>query len=90
MNRLLIVFILLVAGVIGLGFYMKWVHIASDNTDDKIHINVEMDKDKIHEDEKKALEKVKDLGHQVKDKAAGPTEKKDKAAPPVEPTKNEE
>ena len=90
MNRFLIVLILIVAGVIGVSFYMKWVYVASDGSDDKVHINITVDKDKIQEDEKKTLEKVQDLGHQVKDKDAVPAGKpKDQTTPAVEPPRNE-
>jgi hypothetical protein len=83
MNRLLLVLILVVAGVIGLGFYQKWFRLSSDNADDKTHITVTVDKDKIQEDKKKVEDKVHDLGHKAKDQAATPAEKgKDQAAPP--------
>jgi len=83
MKSLLIVLVLLVAGVLGLGFYLRWFHVASDSGDGKGNITLTVDTDKIQEDKVKAMEKVHDLGHQAKDKAAGPTEKgKDKPAQP--------
>ena len=58
--------------------YLGWFHLT-------------VDKDKFQEDKQKALEKVQDLGHQVKDKAAVPTEKsKDQAAPPVQLPQNQQ
>jgi uncharacterized protein HemX len=102
MKRLLSVLVLVVAGVVGLGFYLGWFQVASDSADHKIHITATVDKDKFQEDEKKALEKVQDLGHQVKDKvhdlghqvkdkAAGPPEKsKDEAGPPVQGPQKQE
>lgn len=91
MKRLLLVLVLVVAGVGGLGFYRGWFHLASDSADHKIQITATVDTDKIQEDKKTAVEKVQDLGHQVKDKAAGPTEKsKDKAGPSVPGPQNQE
>jgi hypothetical protein len=91
MKRLLCVLVLIVAGIVGLGFYQGWCQLASDSSDHKIHITATVDKDKFQEDEKKALEKVHDLGHQVKEKAVVPTEKsKDQAGPPVQGPQNQE
>jgi hypothetical protein len=86
MNRLLIVVVLLVIGIVGLGIYQGWFNFTSDNSDDKANINLKVDKDKIQEDEKKAVKKVQDLGHQVKDKLTAPSENnKDKTVPPTQP-----
>jgi hypothetical protein len=74
MKRLLCVLVLLVAGVVGLGFYQGWCQLASDSSDRKIHITATVDKDKFQEDEKKALEKIHDLRHQVKEKAGPPVQ----------------
>jgi hypothetical protein len=89
MNRLLVVLVLVVAGIVGLGFYQGWFHVASDGGGGESNITFTVDTDKMHEDKDKAMEKVQDLGHQAKDKAAPPTEKsKDQATPPVpEPQK---
>ena len=62
MKRFLFVLVLIVAGAIGLAFYLGWFHVASDSADDKSHITITMDKDKIQEDEKKVQQKVQDLG----------------------------
>jgi len=67
MRNLLIVFVLVVACVVGLGYYQEWFHFTSNS--------VTVDTDKIKADEKKALEKAKALEHQLKDKATAPTEK---------------
>jgi len=91
MKRLLRVLILIVAGVAGLSFHQGWFHFASDSSDHKVHITATVDKDKFQEDEKKAMEEVQHLGHQVKEKAAAPTEKsKDRAGPPVQGPQNQE
>jgi Na+/H+ antiporter NhaB len=67
MKRFLILAVLI---LVGLAFYLKWVRVASSSTDGKSGVTVTVDKDKIKEDERKAREKVQDLGHDVKDKAA--------------------
>jgi len=86
MRILVIVIVLLVVGVVGLGFYQGWFGVASDSTDGKRHIQVTVDTDKIKEDEGKALQKVHDLTHTGKDKVAAPSEKSNDQAPPPLPT----
>jgi len=68
MKRLVLVFLLLVACVAGLGFYMGWFRIESDSSSDTSHLKLTVDKDKIHEDKKKAEAKVEKLEHKVTDK----------------------
>ncbi len=70
MQRLLFVFVLLVAGVVGLSFYMGWFRISSDSSDDKSKVTFSLDKKKFQEDKNTAEEKMQNLGHQVKDKTA--------------------
>ncbi len=79
MNRLILVLVLIVACVIGLGFYQKWFQVSSDSTDGKGHLELTVDKDKIREDETKALHKVQGQEHQTQDKG------KDPIATPVQP-----
>lgn len=92
MARLLLVLILIVAGFLGLGFYQKWFRVASSSADDKSNVTFTVNKDKIEGDKKKVREKIHDLGQQVKDATAAPTEKSkdDPAVPPVEPPQNQE
>jgi len=75
MKRLLFVLVLLVAGVVGLGFYQRWFSIGSDSADGKGNITLTVDKDKFQEDRKTAQEKAQDVGHKIKDKVVGPSEK---------------
>lgn len=72
MNRLLVVVVLVVVGIAGLGFYLKWWSVGSGNTENKPNITFTLDKDKIGQDEKKTMEKVKDLGHSGNDKPVAP------------------
>jgi len=75
MKRFLIVLALIAAGVVAFGFYRGWFGVASNSSDNKSHINLTVDEGKIREDEKNALERVHNLGHPTKDKAAVSTEK---------------
>jgi len=78
MNRFLIVIVLLaffVAGLLGLGLYQKWIMFRSDSINGQGHITMTVDENKFKEDEKKAVDEIKDVGHQVKDKVTGTTEK---------------
>jgi hypothetical protein len=78
MNRFLIVIVLLafcVAGLLGLGLYEKWISFSSDSINGKGNITLTVDKDKMQEDEKKAVDEIKGVGQQVKDKVSGTTEK---------------
>ena len=75
MVRMLFVLALIVAGVVGLGFYMGWFHFSSGSDDKNAHITVSVDKDQIQKDKDKAVDKVQDLGQQAKDKVATTTQK---------------
>jgi hypothetical protein len=75
MARMLLVRALIVAIVAGLGFYRGWFHFSSGSDDTKAHITVSVDKDQIQKDKDKAVDKVKDLGQQAKDKVATTTQK---------------
>jgi hypothetical protein len=75
MKLLLFVLILIGAGIVGLGFYRGWFHVGSDNADGKSNVTLSVDKDKFQEDSKTAVAEVKGLGHQTKDRVAGPSEK---------------
>jgi hypothetical protein len=66
----LVVIVLLLAGVVALGFYRGWFHLSTDNGDQKPNVTLEVDKEKLEADE----HKVKDLGHQAKEKAGGRTD----------------
>jgi len=72
MSRLLLVLVLVLAGVLGLGIYMRWFHVSTENAGGTSNVTFSVDKEKIQEDEKKLAEKVHNLGGQSKDKAVGP------------------
>ena len=84
-----LVAVVVVVGVLGLGFYRGWFGVTSDSASDNSNLTFTVDQDKFQEDRKNALQKVQDLGHRVEDKAATPTEQgKGQAAPPVQPPQN--
>jgi len=66
MNRLLIVLVLVVIGVAGLGYYLGWFRVDKTNADGQTHITLTVDQKKIQADEKRALEKVRDVGQSAK------------------------
>ena len=75
MKRLMFVFVLVLACVIGLGFYRGWFQIGSDRNDSQDHLTITVDESKIKDDSKKAQQKVQNLGNSEKDKALGTPEK---------------
>jgi hypothetical protein len=58
MIRMLLVPALIAAGVVGLGFYMGWLHFSSGNDPKNAHVTVSVDKDQIQKDKDKAVDKV--------------------------------
>jgi hypothetical protein len=90
MKNLMIVLVLVVVGVVALGFYRGWFHLTSEGGNDKIHVDLTVDGDKIHMDKDQAQEKVRDLGNQVRGKVA-PTEKSSgRTTAPAPPPPNRE
>jgi hypothetical protein len=75
MKNLVIVLVVLVVGIVGLGFYQGWFQLSTDNTDHKSKVTFTVDQDKIQEDEAKAKEKVHGLGHQAKERTSDRTDK---------------
>ena len=71
MKWLLVVFVLLVAGVIGLGFYQGWFHYSTEDAAGRPSVTVGVDENKFQEDKKK----VEGLGEKAKEDAAGRTGK---------------
>jgi hypothetical protein len=69
MKRLLVVALLLVAGIVGLGFYQGWFRLSTDSADQKPSATITVDQDKFQKDEQKVKEKVQDFGHKVKEKS---------------------
>jgi len=76
MSRLLVVLVLILAGVLGLGFYLRWFGVESQTADGKSNVTFTVDTDRMRADEKRAVGAVKDLGHPSTTKATPPTEQK--------------
>jgi hypothetical protein len=54
MKNIVIGFVLIVAGVVGLGFYRGWLHFTSDRAVDKPSVTVTVDKEKLQDDKSRA------------------------------------
>ncbi len=67
MKRFLLVLLVLVAGVVGLGYYLGWFQFATEHTDQKSRITITIDEDKVRKDSEKAKEKVQEAGQKVKE-----------------------
>ena len=65
MRGFLILVVLLLVGIVGLGFYRGWFQLSTANTDHKVQTTLTVDQDKIQEDKVKAEE----FGHQAKEEA---------------------
>jgi hypothetical protein len=70
MTRFLGALVIIVAIIACIGLYLGWFKFGSDNSDGKTHITITVDKDKIKEDEKTAVEKIKGIGHTTTETAA--------------------
>lgn len=75
MNRLLGVLVLLLAGVVCLGFSLGWFHLSRESSDHKTTITVTVDQDKIQGDREKAKERLQEVGKKVKDQTGALTDK---------------
>lgn len=74
MGRLVLVVVLLVAGVVGLGFYQGWFQLSTDRSDQKTKIAITVDQEKMQQDKKKAQEKLQDLEHKIEEKTKPSTD----------------
>lgn len=62
--------ILLLVVVVGGAFYLGWFTFTTDNSGQTEHVNIVIDKNKIQQDEARALEKLHAYEQQVESKAA--------------------
>lgn len=60
MKRIFILLLLLAISVVGLGFYLGWFRVSTDQTGEKINTTITVDQEKIRQDVEKAKEKVRD------------------------------
>ncbi len=75
MKTLVFVFVLLLAGIAGLGLYRGWFRLSTDNTGQTPSATITVDKDRIQEDEQRAKEKVQAFGQEAKEKIGGRADK---------------
>ena len=68
MKALVVVIVLLLVGMVGLGFYRGWFGLSTHSTDHQSNATITVDKDKIQADEHKAKEEVQGFGQEAKEK----------------------
>jgi hypothetical protein len=85
MKRLLVVFILMVVGVLILGYCREWYKVTTTNDSKAVNVNVMLDKEKLKEDEEKAKEKLRQVGGQIKEKAGSLKKGADEKTPGDQP-----
>lgn len=68
MRSLFGVILLLLAVVVGVGFYQGWFHFSTNSTEQGTSATITVDQNKIRADEDKAKEKVGEFGQKAKDK----------------------
>lgn len=79
MRTLILAAVLILVGIVGVGFYRGWFQVSTNNTDQRPSATVTVDKDKIHADEQKVKEKMEDFGQEAEEKpATGPAEPKNR------------
>jgi hypothetical protein len=86
MNRLAAVLIVLVVGVIALGYYRNWFTVSSASDHNAVDVHISVDKDKMKADEEKAKEKLNEVRGQIKEKAEEATSKARKGSGDLNPT----
>lgn len=74
MKKLFILIVLLAVGLATVGFQRGWLQLASDGDSKKTNLTLTVDKDKIHEDEARAINKVQ----HIQDKPVEKVEKTEK------------
>jgi hypothetical protein len=57
--RIMLVLLIIVAGIVGLGFYRGWFQVSSDRASDKSNVTLTVDKEKARQDASDAKQKVR-------------------------------
>ena len=68
MKTLFGVVVLLLVGIVGLGFYQGWFHFSTNRTDHTSSATITVDQNKIRADEGKAKERIEEFGQKAKEK----------------------
>jgi hypothetical protein len=66
MKGFLVVLVLLIGGIIGLGFYMDWFQFSRTGEGQKTNYTISVDRERIREDADKAKERVREVGQELK------------------------
>jgi hypothetical protein len=68
MARLIGAIVIVLAILVGIGFYMDWFHVSTNQSGQKSNVEISVDKQKIQEDEEAAKKKVEELKDKAKQK----------------------
>ena len=68
MRRLLVLCVLLVIGVVIVGYYRDWFAFRAASDDKKVNIQLTVDPEKVKEDEERAKEKIKEETERLSEK----------------------
>ena len=74
MRTLLLVFVVLLVGIAGLGFYQGWFRLSADGTDQTPSATFTLDKDKLHEDGEMVRDTVQGMGGEVQETTGDSTD----------------
>ena len=75
MKTLVLVFVLLLVGIVVVGFFRGWLQLSTDTATQTPIATITVDKDKLHADEQKAKDKVQSFGQETKEKIGDRTGK---------------
>ncbi len=81
MRSLMIVVVLLLIGIAGVGYYRGWFALSTNSTDQTPSATVTVDKNKFHEDEQKAKDKLQGAGQKAKQEIGNLTGKSKEPQP---------
>lgn len=70
MKRLFVGIMILLAGVVGYGFYEGWFVVSAGDSGHEANVTLTVDRDKVRADEKK----LEGVGHELGKKISGPTD----------------
>lgn len=68
MRALVVLFVVLLVGIVVLGFLRGWFQLSTDTSNQRPNATISMDKEKIHADEQQAKDKLRGLGQDAKEK----------------------
>lgn len=66
MKKFIVFLLLLAACIVGLGFYLDWFNLTTSRDDKSTNINLQVDTEKVQQDQEKAKQELKGLGEKIK------------------------